>query len=362
MINKWNSELMLTSSNTLEDFSDIMETIKQLYFYKFYDYQINQRNYPGEFFEKIVEWLEQFEEDERRYLFYLVSKIIFFTNKQLTYLIDFIYPRRIKKRILEEIIEENDHIEPFDYKRAENEFYTEEIGKTMFVACSDSSRINEFQHCHDHDLSRNSNFCDLNHLIGPIRKIRNSQLSTEDEEACWGYMDIIEKNYREITRIVCIDDFWGSGSDMNDIINYFEEASFNFNSIILAPYITTYKVVEKFKDIIASDDLAYNYHLIYGEILPVNMRCFDQQNSYLEQDWFDDSVDIKEQIKNISNKIYTQYFSYGEKCLSEPNKFGFGSVYIAFVYHYNCPDNTLPIIWKKGNGFRSLFPRSSRII
>ncbi len=106
LVEEWNRQLYLNNDKIEKDYNDLFFNLNTLVDFKFEPYQPIISPPQKKFFERLYEWLSQFEENEKNYLFYLVSKILFFNQNQINHLCVYIYERCIKKIILRLMIVE----------------------------------------------------------------------------------------------------------------------------------------------------------------------------------------------------------------------------------------------------------------
>ncbi len=363
-VEKWDVEdnlnNLLATGDRRRKFQDIFDNLKFLQEFKFEPYQPIPHPPEKDFKIRLNEWLEQFPEDQWKFLFFFASKIIFYTYEQFLAIMDTLLERRIKKMVLEHIIFSK-NLPPFSYKEA-IPFFKTEFQKTLFVGLSDSSRINEF--CHRNILiDRTSNLgIELNTLIYPTKR-RIESGSVKVQESCSQFEDSVLKTDDVLlgkTRLIIIDDFSGSGSDIINSLTILEKSSLDFQEIIFAPYIITYKAVQNLQKWIEDEPPRKNkFSFTYGSLLEEDLMCFDFTKSYLKSDWFGNE-DICAILKQNCEWAFDKIFKSN---LDPSAKFGFGDLKIAFVNYYNCPDNTLPILWfNYGKKWKPLFERAKRIL
>jgi len=360
LVEKWDQDYLI--KNLFSPFlakgsyERYFENIKILRELKFIQYQPISHPIDKDFLDRLIEWLYQFSKEDQPYLFYFSSKIIYFTYEQLLVLMENLYERKIKRLLLNKVIEKK-NFEPYSYLKAQK-FFDSELKKTFFVGLTDSSRINEF--CHRiEEIKRHINTgLSLETLLFSTKK----RLTTSEDkikEICKKFEKKIlsvDELIKDKERLVILEDFCGSGSDVINYLSFIEESYLHFTEIIISPYIITFKAKRKIEKWINTSKRSRQYYLTYGTLIPEEMKCFDQDNSYLKTDWFHKTDDICEKIKEISEKTYEKIFQQ-----AFPHKYGFGNLKIAFVYYFNCPDNSLPIIWFNKLDWKPLFKRSSRI-
>jgi len=357
--NKKNNLLAIGSERRI--YSELCDSIEILKDFKFEPYQPIPNPPKPDFIKRMKEWLNQFEKEDQKYLFYLVSKLIFFTHPQINHLMDYLFQNKIKKIILEDIILEN-NLPPFSYKEAEESLLSE-LEKTLFVGLSDSSRINDFTHINMDYINRTINTgIELETLIYPSKRriVYNLQGNSQKVEFCSDFEKSVlleDDLLLNKTRLIILEDFSGSGSDIIKQFSYLNSSSLPFKKIIFAPYIITYKACEILDNWIDNNQDDRNYHYTYGTKIPEDVKCFDYNKSYLSSEWPDKNVDICDKIKQTCNSIYEKYFPPDSSYC-----YGIGEIIIAFATYYNCPDNSLPILWCDEGGWKPLLQRASRIM
>lgn len=363
LVKKWDLE-RIKNPAIIQDiqnfYANIYETIQILSQFKFEPYQPLPYPIEKDFLERLSEWLGEFDEDKKKFLFYLASKIIFYTREQIDDLILFIYDRKIKKILLDEIIEKSDDIEEFSYFEALEDL-EEELNRTLFVALSDSAKLNDFMHFNNEIKRAKSMGVELSTLLYP--SIQKGKLTDPNKiKICENFEKevlLCDELLIDKKRIVILENDCCSGTDFIEALNLIHNSNLKFESIILAPYILSYLGKKRILDWIKNHFIKNrSIHLVYGSLVPEEAKCFDHDNSYLKSDWLDDSIDICYEIKQICIQIYDE--NYPPK---PEYKFGYNQLKTLMVTYYNCPDTTLPIIWfPNENKWKPLFLRASRHI
>lgn len=366
LVEKWNCEYYQSQDDEsfeeikyINDYNCIFHNIKILAEYKYEPYQPVISPPENDFMNRLYDWLMLFSENQQKFLFYLASKILFFNLRQINHLSIHIYQRRIKKCILDDIIAEQS-LRKNDYRSAQK-YYHEELEKTLFVGLTDSSRINDFSHF-NRELDRTVNYgLNLETLLYPTKRKLELLHSDDLIELCHNFEDLIinsDNNISEKKRIIIIEDFCGSGSVFLDKLKILNQSKLSFKKVIFAPFIITYKCIENVNKFIETYKLIRDFKLVYGELIPISMKCFDQDENYLQKDCFE-VEDLSDVLKRVCEEKYNKYFG---ETLNQDDKFGFASLKIVLVHYYNCPDNSLPFLWNNDRGFTPLFMRSRRIL
>lgn len=367
---EYNEHNIMATGSQRGIYSEICDSLLLLKQLKFEPFQ--PLPYPREpdFIDRLKKWIKQFDDENQKYMLYLSSKIIFVTHQQMNYLMEHVFSKIIKI-MLENIIFEK-KLPPFSYKKA-REFLASEFEKTLFVGLTDSSRINDFSHVNSDYIDRKINMgIQAETLLYPSRRCVESkkdllQYSLTDKEVKlnnnWE-REILSNDPLLLNKewLVILEDFSGSGSDIETSLDYLENSYLPFKKIIFAPYIMTYKskqTLDSWISLVKSKEYpsGKKYFYTYGTLISDEAQCFGFNKSYLKSEWHDNSIDICEKINNICRSTCeTKFHSYKDSCE------GFGGLKIAFVTYYNCPDNSLPIIWYFKDNWSPLFIRASRII
>jgi hypothetical protein len=355
----------LATGSSRNIYSEICDSIRILKDFKFEPYQPVPYPPKPDFIDRLKGWIKQFNGSDQKYMLYFSSKVIFLTHSQITYLIGHIFQNKIKKLILEDIILEKD-LEPFSYKKAE-EYFASELEKTLFVGLSDSSRLNDFTHVNREEINRRINTgIELETLLYPSKRRKAYQEYGQNSiigkkiKICRDFEKEIlfeDDLIKDKERLVILEDFSGSGSDIIQNFNSIKSSLLPLKKIIFAPYIITYKARKALDEWINANKDDKKYYYTYGTLIPEEAKCFDFDKSYLKSDWHDESIDICEKVKLTCKSIANKYFQNNPTYL-----YGFGKIKIAFANYYNCPDNSLPILWCDIGGWIPLFQRASRII
>lgn len=156
----------------------------------------------------------------------------------------------------------------------------------------------------------------------------------------------------QIKAIVFIDDMIGSGSSVESNLNWLiDELGELIRKRQLQVFVTAVcglrMGLEKAKTVIADASLCAMVKVIEGNLLDDTDRCFSDQSLVFN------SPEDREEARKIALK-------YGTK-LDGNQPLGYGDSQLLVVFHDNCPNNTLPILWKESERkvkWRPLFKRN----
>ena len=317
--------------------------------------------------EKLPRWLEQFPgKADKRAAFLLATRIAFVTVRQMEALQAHLFETGIRRHLLERIIS-NKGLHRFDYVGAAP-FLNAEMDRTIFVQNSDSSLLNSFSHVNKEYFADRGR----RRLLGPEVEFWTYPASRAAENKVSARVRTIAQLFEKDVlgtdsrvqgkrRIVILEDFSGAGSDLLDTTSKFAHVGLPFDEVIIAPLIATQEAIEKLRKLTSRlNKIAKgrSFYVIPGMQLPNSLRCFGapKDTSYL-----DGSFPIKglsREIERISDRLHISHFND----LHKDHRHGFGNLALAFAHYFNCPDNSLPLIWKNQKNWVALFPRASRYI
>lgn len=340
-----------------------------------------QNDQNPNYLEKLDSWLENFPQKDQHYAFLLATKVIFITMEQLEYLQGVLYEHHIKMKLLEDIIEIK-QLKLHQHYKALHELDSE-MDKTLFVPNSDSAPFNSFVHINKNYFSnREGRFlvggdADLWTYAGEKRYYLKQKLrscDTNSKKEILKKINIIDSYEKEIIcgdphiknkkRLIILEDFSGSGSDLIERLIKIHRSNLPFEKVILATCMATklaYDNVMKECDYMNKELGKLRYTFISAFILPKKCSCINRLENSEQELYLDGDPPVKNlsvHVKRLSEDAFANHF---KNHLDKENALGFRQS-LAFVFYTNCPDNTLPIIWKQTKNWRALFPRSSRII
>lgn len=329
-------------------------------------FQPYQNDALPSFVEKLMRWLRQFDTLDRQAAFLLANRVVFVTTHQFEHLQRRLFRACVRRHLLEQVIRSKS-LAKFDYVTAADGLDAE-MDATMFVGLTDSAQLNSFTHLNiEHFGNR-----DQRHLTGPDVRfwVYPSKMGTADHLkdaeralALKFETDVLaqDKRLRGKRRLVVIEDFSGTGSDFALRLRALAKTQLPFEEIIAAPVISTSRAVHLLLKLCRqlSTKGPRRYHVLSAMTLPHSLRCFDgPEASYLDgvPPW----ADLSTRVRSLSTKVYNSHL---HSHLGQEHQHGFGKLALAFVMSMNCPDNSLPMLWKGVDSVWSpLFPRASRYI
>lgn len=154
------------------------------------------------------------------------------------------------------------------------------------------------------------------------------------------------ENNKDIKGLVFVDDFCGSGATAKDCLIKFFNAHRSLISannikvffIAVTGFISAKQYIE---DHLNKENIEINLHIC--DLMDDKDKCFSEDNKFFANEY------ERSTAKNIAQKI-------GDS-LEKKAPLGFNDTEAAIVFESNCPNNTLPILWKESKNWIPLFKR-----
>ena len=286
-------------------FRNIYESIKNLYDYKW----SVDRSFPAGLIPTIESWLNNFRtKRERRIAFELVSKILFYSRKEM---------ESLCKTTC------NNLLDLMTYNLG-GRIDTSFIDKNAFlIPATDSG----------------AEYCRI------LRHIYNLNTYTVKQSI----QELKTPDYLQRKHIIFVDDFVGSGATAINKCSEFKVSEKRMAFSDLHFYYCALIATKWGLEMIKRET---GFEVVAGQVLDSKYKCFS-----------DDSVIYTEaqnraEAKQVFNK-------YGEQiCKDDPEiddyPLGFNNDQLPVVLPDNTPDNTLPVIWYPEKNWFALFERSRR--
>lgn len=268
---------------------------------------------------KILDWLSNFEENERLNSLFLLTEFIYFNKHLVKQMLVSIYRDLYKYREIEKIRKNNS--DTLDEEFIKSEFKIA-LSKTRFLIIGNASESS-------------------GHLLYPFRqenKISKSLCQTDED-------------YEDIEHFVFIDDFCGSGQQAVDYsIDILPEIKNDFPNAKIS-YFMMVSTKEGKQNIIENS----SFDIVDCVLeLDNSYKCFSKDSRIFKNK--DDIINI-EDIKQFSGKYGKELIESillreepeipieEKEELMEINKHGFNDGQLLIGFEHNTPDNTMPIFW-----------------
>lgn len=327
-------------------------------------FQPYQNDKTPNFVEKLSYWLGQFPSTDQHLAFLLATNIVFVTSRQFENLQRRLFRSHIRKLLLESIIQ-NQGLAQHDYVTA-SQSLDAEMDRTIFVPNSDSSSINSFVHLNNEYFANRHK----RNLVGPELEFwtypTDREAQTLDAAIKTASTDFATKvlatdqRLTGKTRLVVLEDFSGTGSDLEKALHYLDRSHLPVSEVVLAPVLATQAAVDHLTAQCAKLKKR-RYSVVTAQMLPHKLSCFDGKSpSYL--DGHEPVPILSSEVKRLSELAFAGHFQSCADPLHANHQHGFGGLALAVVMASNCPDNTLPMVWKHTSTWKGLFPRASRFL
>lgn len=270
------------------------------------------------FSDRIDGWLENFDDDaDRRAMFCLLPRIFFVGRDQIDSLCRAAFDDVASRWVIDSA--------GIDVLDAELQSLLDDaLTRTWFCPVTDSMKINSF--------------LKLNNLGG--HEIRPDWLSLAQLGDPSRIKEFVQR--ARIERVVLIEDFVGSGSQMSETVQFAIETLPDIPKLVV-PLVCCPG------GLALGRGLASKHHnLAFEPVLPLSEELFVLR----------DAQDDEPHEFAVARRLSKQLASKFGKNWADP--FGHNDTGALVVLHTNCPDNTLPLIHDRGLEWRAIFPRIAR--
>jgi hypothetical protein len=335
-------------------------------------YQPFQNDAVQAYRSKLQAWLAQIPDEFQKYAFLLATRVVFITARQFEALQRQLFSRGVRRVLLDSAIARHG-LPPLSYNEA-SRYLDEEMDATMFVGNSHSSALSTFAHVNDpyfHDRGRRHLLGpDIGFWIYPRKRLGEPTPSASVTQAALRFETEVlatDKHLQGKSRLVVLEDFAGTGEDLHKNLQLLTQSTLPIREVVLAPIIITeYARVRLTEECHHASSATRKYSLQCAYELPEKFRCFDSPYapcpspaiSFLDGE--DPVPDLSAQIRRLADHVHPTHF--------EPHGFlakhshGFGGLALAFAFHSNSPDNSLPLLWSNAGGWYPLFRRASNYL
>lgn len=290
---------------------------------------------------KIHEWLDNFKDEEEKFLMlFVLTEFIYFNKFQIDTLIISVYRDLYKYRLLREIRKNNN-----DTLNEEliNKLYKSKLSKTRFISLGNPSESSSM-------------------FLYKFRTLNNLS------KKLFISIEYIEKCQDDIEYFIFIDDFCGSGSQAKeyskDILPIIKKKYPNSHTSYFV-LLSTVDGKNKLRN-----ETSFNH---VDSILDIDdsFKCFNNNSRIFQnKDSIIDVAKIKEICGRNGKMLMKLLLNETSNCdiskteyLAEKHKFGFSDGQLLIGFEHNTPDNTLPLIWfnLENVNWNPIFKRHNKI-
>lgn len=346
-------------------FEDVDKHVQPLLLMADYKYDQYQRFNPGKrFVESLALWLSQFDPSDRAVALELVSeRLVFFSERELSHLVQTAYPDVIVQERIKQIAEESDTAPHLVAKIRDSKRFEELRRRTLYLGLSDGARTNELRRASDGEIS-NEQIWQAYEIGAEKAKDMEESLAKELEKL--GRKDIQPK----FNLVWLCDDFSGSG---NTYIRYDPEKK-KFKG----------KIKKIYEQLHSSDLFDRDYYEVYLLLyvatrqaiehieywserftsengfkpLQIRVLCPIERSVALTEGASSTFDSILKDDKYVDQGVVDEHFLIGG---NDDARLGFAACALPLVLSHNTPNNSVYILWgPESRKFEGLFPRISR--
>ena len=325
-VNKW----------AIADNDDIYRNIiAQVNFYAkelFHDYQPTQHQ-NNNFLVRLENWLLNVaDESDKKTLFKLLPHLFYIGSKEFTALYRVAYNEIIASWLID-----TDRINFNDFNLA-NMTLNKAIRECWICPITDSFNVNLFFH--------------INNIPNNGWNEWRPQWYTIARSADGGLLWHSYYNYifqRNIKKIVLLEDFVGSGSQIGSAIEFVMEKKLDID-VLLISLVNCPKGVERFNTLASKYD-----RLVYKAVIELSDNSFVKDTPHVNENPFFNEV------RELIKRVYLDTSGGIPIGNSKPySPFGYKNTGGLVVMNSNTPDNSLPSIHYTSDTWKPIFPRHSR--
>lgn len=351
-------------------------------------YDAYDRFMPGtRFMSSLVQWLNQFDEEDREIVFNFVKKkLVFISSTQMNYLVDLLYDSKIRPILLKKATENAQMPSYMLCNKNVQEQFNIEKRSSLVVGLSDGA--------HTDILRRSAGFNNeqvLTNYYPDGKKLKDMLKNLREDDKLEGVANPYFRN------IFLIDDFTASGKSF---VRYDKKAKkFKGKLSKIIDQICAKENIERTDEEIAAgekEELHLSYLLDADQPIHIDiMFCmatekavrnirngldeFLQKRGYnkvkyhihvvqkLDESLSKEITDDPELMKVLEKPKYFHQNLKDDKAykvgsVTKPY-LGFDECALPVVLSHNTPNNSLPILWQDADNdqeFKGLFPRISR--
>ena len=273
---------------------------------------------------RLRDWLNSTpDEEDQKLMFQLVPHIFFIGNREYEALYRTAFNNHVAWWLIDQLGLRLDQPDSHERLKAA-------VHETWFCPITDSMQI--------------AKYCHINNIGGS--DIRPDWRTLE----AFGSADRVIQYMADngLRRIVLLEDFVGTGTQMSDAVEFAASLSTHC-PILLCPLVICPKGLETGNHLQSSFS-----HLRFAPVLTLHEADFIAELATPDEEL------LFTRLRAMVIKLYPQVAGSMPKNLYGP--FGYEGTGALVVMHTNCPDNTLPIVHHKSDApWTPLFPRSSRL-
>ena len=312
-----------------KDLSEIRSLTDFLEQVLYEEYEPAQVGAQGEFPARLARWIGGAEsDDDRRSLYLLVGRLVFFGRKQMMAGYRTAYSRNIASWLME-----TEGL-PF-FGSATEANVNAAVAETVFTEITDSFRLGDF--------------LKWNNIAG-----HGTRYTWEQHLEGWDlvtFMREIMRTNSEVPRkhLVLMEDFIGSGNQMEAAVESACRLPENHN-VLLCPIVICPDGAARARELVER-----HRHLKYSPVMELPENIFISNHAVDGEHHHHPR--LRETLVSLHPKVRGTLGSWPQKT----SAFGYENTGAVFCKYDNCPDNSVPILHHRSDlGWSPLFPRTAR--
>lgn len=360
-----NAQRLLAAVMDWQDAETVSSRVPSLQLLADYKYDHYQQFSPGKrFIESLALWLDQFEKTDRNAALDLVlDRLIFFSDSELSHLVETAYPDLIVQERLQLVAEEQaiPH-HRIGAIRAHRRF-TEIQLKSLYLGLSDGARTNELRRSSDGEIS-NEQIWQAYELGDEKASDMGSELkkqldyhgfSSSDPRfnVIWLLDDFSGSGFTYIRREASEGYYKGKIKKVYERLTRGDLVDESHYEVFLLLYVATQKAI---------DHITYWAERFTSEMgfkpLQLRVLCRIAEAESLSRDWCERLEGLLTSPRYYDERASDSHISIGGTTSAQ---LGFAACALPVVLAHNTPNNSAYILWgPESYNFFGLFPRVSR--
>ena len=360
-----NAQRLLAKVMGWSDPDTVNQYVPRLQLLADYKYDHYQRFGPGKrFIESLALWLNQFDEADRQVALDLVlDRLIYFSEAELSHLVETGYPDLIVQERLQLVAEEQDIPAHCIGKIRHHQRFKELQLKSLYLGLSDGARTSELRRASDGEIG-NEQIWHAYELGEDKARDMVSELREKLSQA--GFSTSVP----QFNLIWLLDDFSGSGytyirydSEKKEykgkiprIYVRLDQGDFVDKShyeVFLILYVSTKKAVDHINYWTERFTSQHGY-----KQLQIRALCMIDHEASLSRSWTSQLQSMLENPQYYDDNATDKHILLGG---TDDAKLGFAECALPVILSHNTPNNSVYILWgPESYNFFGLFPRVSR--
>ena len=347
-----------------QDQDPVLEHVPELQLLAYYKYDHYQRFGPGRrFIESLALWLNRLDSKDRPAALELVEKnLVFFSDNEISHLVETTYPDVIVQERLRLVAEENG-IPTYKVGELSRHVRFKELRlKSLYLGLSDGARTNELRRASNHQIN-NEQIWQAYELGEQKSESMLEKLKAELEKADF------KPQSPHFNLVWLMDDFSGSGNTyirydskngkykgkLKKVYEQLHQRSLidpSYYEVFLVLYVATRQAIDHIEYWSERFTSEYGY-----KPLQLRVLCKLEQNLALTENPTSSIAELLANEKYFDEKANDTHMQVG----GADGRLGFANCALPVVLFHNNPNNSIYLFWGPEQlNYSGLFPRVTR--